>query len=168
MNFCCCTFFSYFCSLWYNTFTNCWVSSNLELEKNYTHFIEKFNKRLILFSEKVVSWCCVYLWNKIYRYVKVYNSIVCFYTFSDMGRAMIALFITAFFFMFVSFITGVVGCWRTSPSNINGSAILMLIACKFFFYNSILYNYFFFMKMSRHLIVEQKSRRRTVVLHVHN
>jgi len=47
-----------------------------------------------------------------------------------MGRAMIALFITAFFFMFVSFITGVVGCWRTSPSNINGSAILMLIACK--------------------------------------
>jgi len=48
-----------------------------------------------------------------------------------MGRAMIALFITAFFFMFVSFITGVVGCWRTSPSNINGSAILMLIAFLF-------------------------------------
>jgi len=48
-----------------------------------------------------------------------------------MGRAMIALFITAFFFMFVSFITGVVGCWRTSPSIINGSAILMLIAFLF-------------------------------------
>lgn len=48
-----------------------------------------------------------------------------------MGRAMIALFISAFFFMFVSFITGVVGCWRTSPSNINGSAVLMLIAFLF-------------------------------------
>ena len=134
MNFCCCTFFSYFGSLWYNTFTNCWVSNNLELEKNYTHFIEKFNKRLILFSEKVVSWCCVYLWNKIYTPLDMWKSINPLFvsTFSDMGRAMIALFITAFFFMFVSFITGVVGCWRTSPSNINGSAILMLIACKFF------------------------------------
>ena len=47
-----------------------------------------------------------------------------------MGRAMIALFITAFFFMFVSFTTGIVGCWRTSPSNITSSAILMLMACK--------------------------------------
>jgi hypothetical protein len=46
-----------------------------------------------------------------------------------MGRSMIALFIVAFFFMFVSFITGVVGCWRTSPSNITASAILMLLAC---------------------------------------
>ena len=76
MNFCCCTFFSYFCSLWYNTFTNCWVSNNLELEKNYTHFIEKFNKRLILFSEKVVSWCCVYLWNKIYTPLDMWKSII--------------------------------------------------------------------------------------------
>ena len=49
----------------------------------------------------------------------------------DMGRAMIALFIVAFFFMFVSFTTGIVGCWRTSPSNITSSAILMLLACKY-------------------------------------
>merc|ERR1711936_1247250 len=46
-----------------------------------------------------------------------------------MARAMIALFIVAFFFMFVSFPTGVVGCWRTSPSNITASAVLMLLAC---------------------------------------
>ena len=49
-----------------------------------------------------------------------------------MGRAMIALFIVAFFFMFVSFTTGIVGCWRTSPSNITSSAILMLLACKYY------------------------------------
>lgn len=46
-----------------------------------------------------------------------------------MSRAMIALFIVAFFFMFVSFTTGIVGCWRTSPSNITASAVLMLLAC---------------------------------------
>jgi len=47
----------------------------------------------------------------------------------NMGRSMIALFIVAFFFMFVSFTTGVVGCWRTSPSNITASGVLMLLAC---------------------------------------
>jgi len=46
-----------------------------------------------------------------------------------MSRAMIAPFIVAFFFMFVSFTTGIVGCWRTSPSNIQASAVLMLLAC---------------------------------------
>lgn len=48
-----------------------------------------------------------------------------------MIRAMIALFIVGFFFMFVSFTVGVRGCWKTSPSNITASAILMLIACLF-------------------------------------
>ena len=47
-----------------------------------------------------------------------------------MMRAMIALFIVGFFFMFVSFTAGILGCWKTSPSNITASAILMLIACK--------------------------------------
>jgi hypothetical protein len=47
-----------------------------------------------------------------------------------MGRSMIALFIVSFFFMFVSFITGIVGCWRTSPSNLSASATLMLFACE--------------------------------------
>merc|ERR1712055_182576 len=50
---------------------------------------------------------------------------------SDMNRAMVALFIVGFFFMFVSFTAGVRGCWKTSPSNITASAILMLIACLF-------------------------------------
>ena len=44
---------------------------------------------------------------------------------------MIALFIVGFFFMFVSFTAGIRGCWKTSPSNITASAILMLIACLF-------------------------------------
>merc|ERR1712176_876523 len=48
-----------------------------------------------------------------------------------MIRAMVALFIVGFFFMFVSFTVGVRGCWKTSPSNITASAILMLIACLF-------------------------------------
>ena len=47
-----------------------------------------------------------------------------------MMRAMIALFLVGFFFMFVSFTAGIIGCWKTSPSNITASAILMLIACK--------------------------------------
>lgn len=48
-----------------------------------------------------------------------------------MMRAMIALFIVGFFFMFVAFTAGILGCWKTSPSNITASAILMLIACLF-------------------------------------
>jgi len=48
-----------------------------------------------------------------------------------MMRAMIALFLVGFFFMFVSFTAGIIGCWKTSPSNITASAILMLIACLF-------------------------------------
>merc|ERR1712227_482447 len=48
-----------------------------------------------------------------------------------MMRAMIALFLVGFFFMFVSFTAGILGCWKTSPSNITASAILMLIACLF-------------------------------------
>jgi hypothetical protein len=48
-----------------------------------------------------------------------------------MGRAMIAFFIICFFFIGISFTTGIVGCWRTSPSNITASAIMMLLACLF-------------------------------------
>jgi hypothetical protein len=32
--------------------------------------------------------------------------------------------------MFVAFTAGVRGCWKTSPTNITASAVLMLIACK--------------------------------------
>ena len=52
----------------------------------------------------------------------------------DMGRAMIALFIVSFFFDFVAFWTGVVGCWRRGAGNITSTAILMLLACKSFFF----------------------------------
>ena len=48
-----------------------------------------------------------------------------------MGRAMIALFIVGFFFICVSFIAGARGCWKTSPTNITASAVLMLVACKY-------------------------------------
>ncbi|XP_037082584.1 uncharacterized protein LOC119103248 isoform X1 [Pollicipes pollicipes] len=48
-----------------------------------------------------------------------------------MARSMIALFIAAFFFVFVAFWTGVAGCWRRSPGNIGTTAALMLLACLF-------------------------------------
>jgi len=48
-----------------------------------------------------------------------------------MGRAMIALFIISFFFDFIAFWTGVVGCWRRGVGNITSTAILMLLACLF-------------------------------------
>jgi len=48
-----------------------------------------------------------------------------------MARAMIAMFIVGFFFIVVSFIAGVRGCWKTSPTNIIASAVLMLVACLF-------------------------------------
>ena len=47
---------------------------------------------------------------------------------------MIALFIVSFFFDFVAFWTGVVGCWRRGAGNITSTAILMLLACKSFFF----------------------------------
>lgn len=65
----------------------------------------------------------------------------------DMGRAMIALFIVSFFFDFVAFWTGVVGCWRRGAGNITSTAILMLLACKLSFFllsNEIISNSKFF------------------------
>jgi len=46
-----------------------------------------------------------------------------------MGRSTIALFISCFVMMFIAFITGVIGCWKTGHSHIFASASLMLIAC---------------------------------------
>lgn len=48
-----------------------------------------------------------------------------------MGRASVALFIIAFFFVFIAFWTGVAGCWRRSSGNITSTAILMLLTCLF-------------------------------------
>jgi len=46
-----------------------------------------------------------------------------------MGRSTIALFISCFVMMFIAFITGVIGCWKTGHSHILASAALMLVAC---------------------------------------
>ncbi|KAI8435746.1 hypothetical protein MSG28_003987, partial [Choristoneura fumiferana] len=46
-----------------------------------------------------------------------------------MARSTVALFIVAFFSLFVAFWTGVVGCWKRSPGNITATAILMLVTC---------------------------------------
>ncbi len=51
--------------------------------------------------------------------------------FLDMGRSAIALFILAFFFVFIAFWTGVAGCWRRSSGNITATAILMLLTCMY-------------------------------------
>lgn len=58
-----------------------------------------------------------------------------------MGRAMIALFIVSFFFDFVAFWTGVVGCWRRGAGNITSTAILMLLACKYFRFKSFTFSF---------------------------
>jgi hypothetical protein len=78
---------------------------------------------LQIFLLKTVFLFCYRFSNK--------KSVIIFSIFSDMARAMIALFIVGFFFMFVAFTAGVRGCWKTSPTNITASAVLMLIACKF-------------------------------------
>ena len=66
------------------------------------------------------------------------------FVFSDMGRAMIALFIVSFFFDFVAFWTGVVGCWRRGAGNITSTAILMLLACKCLVAAHYYYRFFLF------------------------
>lgn len=48
-----------------------------------------------------------------------------------MMRTMIGLFIVSFLFLFISFWTGLAGCWRRSPGNIGATALLLLLACLF-------------------------------------
>lgn len=89
----------------------------------------KENKEIVeLYMSPVETWC-----RNINYFIpeegKTKNFKIEQMTKIHMSRAMIALFIVAFFFMFVSFVTGIVGCWRTSPSNIQASAVLMLLAC---------------------------------------
>lgn len=48
-----------------------------------------------------------------------------------MARSLVALFVVSLLFIFVAFWTGVVGCWRRSPSSIGTTAALMLFACLF-------------------------------------
>jgi len=89
---------------------------------------EKKDRIIDLYMSPVETWC-----RNINYYIPEEGKTKDFkieqMTKIHMSRAMIALFIVAFFFMFVSFTTGIVGCWRTSPSNIQASAVLMLLAC---------------------------------------
>ena len=79
---------------------------------------------------------------------------------ADMGRAMIALFIVSFFFDFVAFWTGVVGCWRRGAGNITSTAILMLLACKLLFLSFLP----FFLWPFRLLIHPSSTKKTTLVL----
>jgi len=88
-------------------------------------------KRVELYMSPVETWC-----RNLDYYIPDENDVTKDLdaeqmTRIHMNRAMVALFIVGFFFMFVSFTAGVRGCWKTSPSNITASAILMLIACLF-------------------------------------
>jgi len=96
-------------------------------DKNRTPRGEKVG----LYMSPVETWC-----RNLDYYIPVENDEISSFspermTKIHMGRSLIALFIVSFVFMFSAFITGVVGCWRTSPSNITASAIFMLLACLF-------------------------------------
>lgn len=45
-----------------------------------------------------------------------------------MGRSVVALYIAAFFFLFLSFFTGIAGCWKRSHANLVATGILQLLA----------------------------------------
>jgi hypothetical protein len=45
-----------------------------------------------------------------------------------MARSVVALFIAAFFFLFLSFFTGIAGCWKRSHANLVATGILQLLA----------------------------------------
>jgi len=48
-----------------------------------------------------------------------------------MARAVVALYIAAFFFLFLSFFTGIAGCWKRSHANLVATGILQLLAAFF-------------------------------------
>lgn len=45
-----------------------------------------------------------------------------------MARSVVALYIVGFFFLFLSFLTGLVGCWKRSHANLVATGILQLLA----------------------------------------
>lgn len=45
-----------------------------------------------------------------------------------MARSMVALFIVGFFFIFLSFFTGIAGCWKRSHGNIVATGLLQLLS----------------------------------------
>lgn len=49
----------------------------------------------------------------------------------QMGRAVIASFAAAFFLLFLSFFTGIAGCWKRSHANLIATGVLQLLASLF-------------------------------------
>ncbi|RWS29885.1 Claudin domain-containing protein 1-like protein [Leptotrombidium deliense] len=47
---------------------------------------------------------------------------------TNMARSVIALYVVAFFFLFLSFFTGIAGCWKRSHANLVATGILQLLA----------------------------------------
>lgn len=45
-----------------------------------------------------------------------------------MARSVIGMYIVGFFFVFVSFFTGVAGCWKRSKGNILATGLLQMLA----------------------------------------
>lgn len=45
-----------------------------------------------------------------------------------MARSVIGLYITGFFFLFLSFFTGITGCWKRSHGNVVATGLLQLLA----------------------------------------
>jgi hypothetical protein len=50
---------------------------------------------------------------------------------TDMSRSVIALYAVSFFFLFLSFFTGIAGCWKRSHANLVATGVLQLLACKY-------------------------------------
>jgi len=48
-----------------------------------------------------------------------------------MARSVVALYIVGFFFLFLSFFTGLAGCWKRSHANLVTTGILQLLAASF-------------------------------------
>eukprot|EP00096_Caligus_rogercresseyi_P013619 TRINITY_DN624_c0_g1_i1.p1 TRINITY_DN624_c0_g1~~TRINITY_DN624_c0_g1_i1.p1 ORF type:complete len:296 (+),score=43.24 TRINITY_DN624_c0_g1_i1:234-1121(+) len=116
--------------------TNKFNSSPLFYTRSRGLFRECFDKKdeapvIELYSSPVETWC-----HNINYYFPDEKGETKNFSWDNMtrihmGRAMIALFIVSFFFIGVSSTTGIVGCWRASPSNITASAVMMLVACLF-------------------------------------
>lgn len=45
-----------------------------------------------------------------------------------MARSVVGLFISSFFFIFISFFTGIAGCWKRSRGNVVATGLLLLLA----------------------------------------
>jgi hypothetical protein len=117
--------------LYYTRFRGLFRECFSDKRDNAPQETKEKKRKVELYMSPVETWCHNLNWyipdkdNEVQNFDENRSARI------HMGRSMIALFIVAFFFMFVSFLNGLVGCWKTSPSLITSSAILMLLACLF-------------------------------------